>query len=76
MELSKIEFSKHGWSVITLNPMVLDEEVLKKFLIMIKFHQENVLKVHMRDYPRFNAYSKGISTEQIIIKMEKLSIFN
>ena len=59
-ELSKIEFSKHGWSVITLNPMELDEEVLKRTLIMITLHLNNVLKAHMRDYPRFNAYSKGI----------------
>ena len=59
-ELSNISFSKHGWSVITLNPMVLDEEVLKRTLIMILLHLNNVLKAHMRDYPRFNAYSKGI----------------
>ncbi len=59
-ELSKIEFSKHGWSVITLNPMVLEEDVLKRTLIMILLHLNNVLKSHMRDFPRFNAYSKGI----------------
>ncbi len=59
-ELSNISFSKHGWSVITLNPMELDEEVLKRTLIMITLHLNNVLKAHMRDYPRFNAYSKGI----------------
>ena len=59
-ELSNIEFSKHGWSVITLNPMELEEEVLKRTLIMILLHLNNVLKAHMRDYTRFNAYSKGI----------------
>ena len=59
-ELSNIEFSKHGWSVITLNPMELEEDVLKRTLIMILLHLNNVLKAHMRDYPRFNAYSKGI----------------
>jgi len=59
-ELSNIEFSKHGWSVITLNPMELEEDVLKRTLIMILLHLNNVLKSHMRDFPRFNAYSKGI----------------
>ena len=59
-ELSKISFSKHGWSVITLNPMELNEETLKRTLIMITLHLNNVLKSHMRDYSRFNAYSKGI----------------
>jgi len=59
-ELSNIEFSKHGWSVITLNPMELEEDVLKRTLIMILLHLNNVLKAHMRDFPRFNAYSKGI----------------
>ena len=59
-ELSNISFSKHGWSVITLNPMELDEEVLKRTLIMITLHLNNVLKGHLRDYPRFNVYSKGI----------------
>ena len=59
-ELSKISFSKHGWSVITLNPMELNEEILKRTLIMITLHLNNVLKSHMRDYSRFNAYSKGI----------------
>ena len=55
-ELSNISFDEHGWDIITLNPLKIELDVLKRTLILITIHLNNVLKENLTDYGRMNAY--------------------
>ncbi len=55
-ELSQISFDEHGWDIITLNPLKIELNVLKRTLILITIHLNNVLKENLTDYGRMNAY--------------------
>ncbi|QEE16731.1 hypothetical protein DSAG12_02561 [Promethearchaeum syntrophicum] len=55
-ELSNISFDEHGWDIITLNPLKIELDVLKRTLTLITIHLNNVLKENLTDYGRMNAY--------------------
>ncbi|MHA1719537.1 MAG: hypothetical protein ACTSWX_05015 [Promethearchaeota archaeon] len=57
-ELSNISFDEHGWDIITLNPLKIDLEVLRRTLILITIHLNNVIKENLTNYGRLNAYIK------------------
>ncbi len=57
-ELSNISFDEHGWDIITLNPLNIDLEVLRRTLILITIHLNNVIKENLTNYGRLNAYIK------------------
>ena len=59
-ELSHISFDEHGWDIITLNPLKVELGVLKRTLILITIHLNNVLKENLTDYGRMNAYIKNL----------------
>ena len=48
-ELSNISFDEHGWDIITLNPLNIDLGVLKRTLILITIHLNNVIKENLTD---------------------------
>lgn len=55
-ELSQISFDEHGWDIITLNPLKIELGVLKRTLILITIHLNNVFKENLTDYGRMKAY--------------------
>lgn len=59
-ELSQISFDEHGWDIITLNPLKIELGVLKRTLILITIHLNNVLRENLTDYGRMNAYIKHL----------------
>lgn len=59
-ELSNISFDEHGWDIITLNPLKIELNVLKRTLILITMHLNNVIKENLTDYGVMKAYKKHI----------------
>ena len=59
-ELSNISFDEHGWDIITLNPLKIDLKVLRRTLILITIHLNNVIKENLTEYGRMNAYIKHL----------------
>ena len=59
-ELSNISFDEHGWDIITLNPLNIDLGVLKRTLILITIHLNNVIKENLTDYGRMKVYMKNL----------------
>ena len=57
-ELSNISFDEHGWDIITLNPLKIELNVLKRTLILITMHLNNVIKENLTDYGVIKAYKK------------------
>ncbi len=55
-ELSQISFDEHGWDIITLNPLKIELGVLKRTLILITIHLNNVIKENLTDYGRMKSY--------------------
>ena len=55
-ELSQISFDEHGWDIITLNPLKIELGVLKRTLILITIHLNNVIRENLTDYGRMKAY--------------------
>jgi len=59
-ELSNISFDEHGWDIITLNPLKIELGVLKRTLILITMHLNNVIKENLTDYGRMKAFRKHL----------------
>jgi len=59
-ELSNISFDEHGWDIITLNPLKIELGVLKRTLILITMHLNNVIKENLTDYGRMKAYMEHL----------------
>jgi len=59
-ELSNISFDEHGWDIITLNPLNIDLGVLKRTLILITIHLNNVIKENLTDYGRMKVYMENL----------------
>ncbi len=59
-ELQKITFDGFGWNVINLNPMILETSVLKRVLIMLTLHLNNIITNKLSKSSKFNAFSKAI----------------
>ncbi len=59
-ELSNISFDEHGWDIITLNPLKIELGILKRTLILITMHLNNVIKDNLTDYGRMKAYMEHL----------------
>ena len=55
-ELSNISFDEHGWDIITLNPLKIELGVLKRTLLLITIHLNNVFRENLTEYGKIKAY--------------------
>ena len=59
-ELSNISFDEHGWDIINLNHLNIDLGVLKRTLILITIHLNNVIRENLTDYGRMKVYMENL----------------
>jgi hypothetical protein len=83
-ELKNIEFDGNGWSVINLNPIMLDEDILTRFLFNLLQHMKDVLMLKLKKMGLLFAFSREFFPyllsqyellERLKISKELLQIF-
>ncbi len=56
-ELSKIRFSMQGWDLVNVDSMVVEKDTVRRILFMITQELDNILRFHLSNLTRLNAYS-------------------
>lgn len=59
-ELKSISYGELGWNVVNLNPLNLEEDLLRRILVMIAIQLHNTIKQRIPEANRLLAYSKTL----------------
>lgn len=59
-ELHSIKYEEMGWNVVNLNPMNLNEDILRRILVMITLQVHNMIKNQLPEANRLVSYSKTL----------------
>ncbi|WP_457557090.1 hypothetical protein [Candidatus Harpocratesius sp.] len=59
-ELKSIAYGELGWNVVNLNPLNLEEDLLRRILVMITIQLHNTIKQKIPEANRLLAYSKTL----------------
>ena len=80
LELSKICYNNYEWNIIELNPLAMDTKVLRRTLIKLAIHLNDILKFRLDKRTRLSAYSDTffpyiIDHYNILEKLELIHFF-